>query len=241
MSATVMWWRAVSKRGLPLVAMFGVVCSMPSFARADEPPSTPESPTPPRAPVPPAASGSGSVPVTIDAGPKNAVVERKVSTEEMYGRAVFIVPIHTENEKWESVCVAPCQVTLDRASRYRVTDSNGVTDTNEFTLPPGASQVDLRIDPGNLWMHRASRALISLGTAAAIVGGALITTASKFDDEVEPRRGGIITGGIGVLLLGVGIPMAILSKTHVTAGDKKLATTPPRAIQPRLTPAGLVF
>jgi hypothetical protein len=75
-----------------------------------------------------------------------------------------------------------------------------------------------------------------VGTAAAITGGALITTASKFDKETNVRTAGFITGGAGLLLLAVGIPLAIATQTHVDADGTKVART-----RPRIGPSGIVF
>ena len=178
---------------------------------------------------------------TVESGSKNAVIERRISTEETYGRVLFAVPIHTKNQTWEQVCVAPCRVDLDRFSSYRVAKANGMPSTREFTLPPGAPSLRLQVEPGDLLMHRIGGRLIALGTAASIVGGALITTASKFDDEKEVRVAGIITGGAGILLLGIGIPLLIVSQTHVTADDRKLANRTPTKTGPKLTLGGVVF
>jgi hypothetical protein len=160
---------------------------------------------------------------------KNAVVERRVKTDEMYGRTLFVVPQHSLVQTWEQVCVAPCKVDLDRSSTYRIGMENGVTSSRHFTLPPGADPVKLDVDPGNLWTHALARGVIGLGTAAAIVGGALITTAHTWDDhddEKHVRTAGIITGAIGLALLAAGIPIAILTQTHVRANDRKVAVTP---------------
>ena len=56
------------------------------------------------------------------------------------------------------------------------------------------------------------------------------------DEEKNVRIGGIISAGVGLVLLGVGIPLAILTETHVKVNDRKVANT-----APRLGPSGLVF
>ncbi len=182
------------------------------------------------------------VQTTIESGSEhNAVIERRVSTEESNGRMLFAVPFRATSETWEQVCVAPCRVDLDRYSTYRVARGNNVTSTHEFTLPPNTDQLHLRVEPGSLLTHRIATRLIAGGTAALIVGGALITTASSFDhDEKDVRLGGIITGAAGIVLLGIGIPLALVSQTHVKLDDdRKLATTKPA--RPKLTVNGLVF
>ncbi len=80
--------------------------------------------------------------------------------------------------------------------------------------------------PGNLHWYRVGTKLSALGTAAGVVGGALIVTASTWEDPTEEKRvrtAGIITAAAGLVLLGIGIPLAILNRTHVQAGEKKLA------------------
>jgi len=185
------------------------------------------------------------VPTTIDSGPeKHAVLERKVSTEETYGRFAFVVPVVGQTAKWEQVCVAPCSVELDRHSSYRVARANNIPSTREFTLPPESQNLHLQVEPGNLLMHRIASRLIGAGTAAAIVGGALITTASEFKHEDDVRVAGIITGAAGIVLLAVGIPLAIVNQTHVKTNDKPLASTTPTKTAkpgPKLTFGGVIF
>ncbi len=184
------------------------------------------------------------VPTTVDSGTeKHAILERKVSTEETYGRFAFVLPVVGETQKWEQVCVAPCRVDLDRSSSYRVARANNVPSTRPFTLPPESQNLQLQIEPGNLFMHRVATRLIAAGTAAAIVGGALITTAAQFKEEDDVRLGGIITGAAGIVLLAVGIPLAIANQTHVKTNDKQLASTPPKNAKPgpKLTLGGVVF
>jgi len=177
--------------------------------------------------------------VTVDAGDKSAVVERLMTTEEMSGRAVIVLPLHTVTEKWEQVCVSPCVADLDRFSSYRIAHENHISNTHSFTLPQGKDQLKMQIDPGDLMWHRIGQRLIVAGTAAAIVTGALFTVAPNIDDKSEEksmRTAGFITGGAAVLLLGVGIPLAILTRTHVTVDGVKLANT-----NLKLTPTGVTF
>lgn len=225
----------------------------PSAPVAPAPP-VPAEPPPPVPPphaisAPPGPPGAGPhaprVPTTVDSGTeRHAILERRITTEEQIGRFAFVLPIHTQTEKWEQVCVAPCRVDLDRHSAYRVARGNNVPSTGSFTLPPESGNLHLQIEPGNLLMHRIGTRLIVAGTAAAIVGGALITTAAKFEDEKDIRLGGIITGAAGLVLLGIGIPLAIVSQTHVKTNDKPLASAAPRPSAkpgPKLTLGGVVF
>jgi hypothetical protein len=192
-------------------------------------------------PPPPARADRVMVSVESSNLCHDVVIERRIKTDETYGRTLFLIPQHSEVQTWEQVCVAPCKVEMDRASTYRVGRENFVTPSRHFTLPPGADQVKLDVQPGNFWWHAAATKLIATGTAAAIVGGALITTAHTWDsksDERHVRNAGIITGAIGLGLLAAGIPIAILTQTHVKANERKVSAAPrPR----RLTPGGLIF
>lgn len=224
-----------------------------SSAFAQEAPATPAPPAPPTTPIPsplgtapaiPAAEADAHrVPTTIDAGPdKNAVIERRVTTETASGRVAIVLPIRLENEKWEQVCVAPCQATLDRFSTYRVAHQNGISSSGEFTLPPNSPSLQLQVDPGNQIVHHVGVRLTALGSAAAIAGGVLIASASKFDAEDDVRVAGFITSGAGVLFLAVGIPMMIASFSHVSSNGKRLAEAEPaKAFAPKLTSSGVVF
>lgn len=172
---------------------------------------------------------------------REPVIERRVKTDEMYGKTLFVVPQHNEVDTWEAVCVAPCTVSLDKSSTYRVNGQNKVTQSAQFTLPPAADQVKLTVDPGNLWLHGAAKRVIGLGIASGIVGGALLTTAHTWDDHKEEknvRTAGWITSAIGIGLVAIGIPVAILTQTHVKANDKRIAGRPS---PPKLTLDGLVF
>lgn len=183
------------------------------------------------------------VPVTVESSraDREPVLERRVKTDEMYGRTLFVVPQHNEVNTWEAVCVAPCKVDLDRSSTYRINGQNKVTQSAEFTLPPAADQVKLEVDPGNLLLHGVAKRVIALGIASGIVGGALLTTAHTWDDRKEERHvrnAGWITSAIGIGLVAIGIPVAILTQTHVKTNDKRVAGRPP---PPKLTLDGLVF
>ena len=248
-----------SLRSSPLLALltssFLAVASYGQPASAQEPvpptapPPPPPSPRPPPpdAPIPPHAHerdhdherGGDRVAVTIEGPREGIVVERQVASEETGGRVAFVLPIETSTDTWESVCVAPCRVELPRWSSYRVARANGVTGSGEFTLPANRETMKLTVDPGNLLVHRIATALISVGTAAAITGGALISAAAKWEKESDPRTAGIITGAAGLVLLAVGIPLAIGTQTHVDADGGKVAE--PGKAGPRLTARGVVF
>ena len=184
------------------------------------------------------------VSTTVDSGSKNAILERQVATHDTAGHVAIALPLYTHTEVWEQVCVAPCKVDLNRHSSYRVAMANGVPGTRTFTLTPNKEQIDLRVRPGNLPAYAVGGAATGIGTAALITGAVLLTVAGKFEDESDIRVAGAITGGVGLALLAVGIPLLILNQTHVYADGRKLALDPAAARKrPRvqLGATGLVF
>lgn len=164
---------------------------------------------------------------TVSSGSKNAILERQVSTQESYGHVAIALPLHTHTEVWQQVCVAPCKVELSRASSYRISASNGVPGTESFTLTPNKKELDLQVKPGNLPRYATGGTLTGLGVGALITGAVLFTAASKFEDEKEVRIAGAITGGAGLVLMAIGIPLLVLNQTHVYADGTKLAKKAP--------------
>lgn len=177
---------------------------------------------------------------TVTSGSKNAILERQVSTQESFGHVAIALPLHTHTEVWQQVCVAPCKVDLSRASSYRVSASNGVPGTPAFTLTPNKSELDLQVRPGNLARYAAGGTLTGLGIGAFITGAVLFTAAGKFEDEKEVRIAGAITGGAGIALLAVGIPLVLMNRTHVYADGIKLVKRAPQR-GPRFGLGGMEF
>ncbi|HEX3769517.1 MAG TPA: hypothetical protein VHV30_01575 [Polyangiaceae bacterium] len=166
------------------------------------------------------------LPVDIESTKPGAVVERRVTTEESDG-VYFFVPFRSSTSTWEQVCVAPCQVDLDRFSTYRVSGRNGISPSKgSFTLPQSGDSLNLQLDAGNLLMHRAGLAMSGAGLAAVIVGTALIAGQSIFTDEDKARNAGFITGGAGLVVMAIGIPLAVLTVTGVSANNQRFAWTP---------------
>ena len=65
------------------------------------------------------------------------------------------------------------------------------------------------------------------GKRALVTGAVLLSAAGRFDDESDVRRAGAITGGAGLVLMAIGIPLMILNQTHVYDGTQKLARRRP--------------
>jgi len=165
------------------------------------------------------------VTVDIDSSAPSTVVERRVSVTESEG-AYFFLPFRSWASIWEGVCVSPCQVDLDRFSTYRVAARNGVSGSRSFTLPQQSDAITLKIEAGNLMAHRAGGALAGAGLAAVVVGIALVAGEGIFTDEDKARTAGYITGGAGLVVLAVGLPLALLTSTTVIGPAGKIAMTP---------------
>jgi hypothetical protein len=226
-----------------VVSIALVVASAPHRAAALEPPPDPPTPpagtarasavvpqsAPPPSPVPaptPEEMRYRRVVVDVDSTRPSAVVERRVSLTESEG-AYFYLPFRSTSSIWEQVCVTPCQVDLDRFSTYRVAARNGVSASRPFTLPQGSQALQLKVDAGDLLGHRIGTVLGAAGLAAVIVGVALVAGESIFSDETQARDAGFITAGAGLVLLGVGIPIALATSTKVFGSDgTKIGLTP---------------
>jgi hypothetical protein len=228
----------VKVRLIPHAVLVAVAAAFtPSIAFAEEPQpagsATVPQPTPPPSPVPapsPEEVQHRRMGVTIDSTKPATVIERRISAHETDGSYLF-VPYHSSETAWEQVCVTQCQVDLDRFSSYRVGKLNGVQESRSFTLPQQASHLMIKIEPGSAIGHRIGASLTGVGLGAFIVGGGLIAAQKIFSDEQDARTAGFITGGAGLVLMALGIPVAILSSTKVLGNDGRIA----------LTARGLVF
>jgi hypothetical protein len=220
----------------------------PPRAPAEAPPATAP------APEPTAASTANTVTaptanevryrrlsVDVASSSPDAVLERRVTTKESTG-AWLVIPTRSNESTWEQVCIAPCVGTnLDRYSTYRVAATNGIAGSSPFTLPQGADALHLRLDTGSLAAHRAGMTMGAIGGAALIVGVTLLAVAPTLSNpgrEHDYRVAGWVTGGAGLVLLAVGIPLSILTSTRVYSGDTKIAA-PSKG--PRFIGNGVVF
>jgi hypothetical protein len=174
-------------------------------------------PTPPPSAVPaptPEELRHRRVVVHIDATRPSAVLERRVSVKEETG-AFLVMPYKSTDATWEQVCVTPCSVDLDRFSSYRVRAQNDIAGSTTFTLPQHADVLHLNLHTGSLRVHRTAEAMSGIGIAAVIVGGALLVTATDFRHADDARAAGAITGGAGLVLAAIGIPLALATRTKV--------------------------
>lgn len=203
-----------------------LVAQAPSAVPAAPPPQPPApavvpQPTPPPSAVPaptPEELRRRRIVVHIDATRPSSVVERRVSVKENIG-AFIILPYRGSESTWEQICVTPCSVDLDRFSTYRVPAQNHVSASRPFTLPQGRDVLHLKIDSGDLVAHRTGEAMGGIGVAAIIVGVGLLAASPNFHHPDDARIAGGTTGGIGILLAAVGIPLAYLTRTTVAAEE----------------------
>ncbi len=228
-----------------LIALVGVWLPRNASAVEPAPAASPPPPAPAATPAPAAASSATvpqstpspspvpaptpeemrhrRVPVDIDGTKPSAVVERRVSVTESDG-AYFFLPFRATSAIWEQACVTPCQVDLDRFSTYRVAARNGVSASRSFTLPQSSDAIQLKVDAGDLLGHRVGITMATAGFAAVIVGAALVAGEGIFTDETKARDAGYVTGGAGLLVMAIGIPIALMTSTTVFAGGDKLAS-----------------
>lgn len=190
--------------------------------------AAPPQPVPPPSPVPaptPAQLQERRLHVDIGSTRDSTVIERRVSLEEGNGTYVFL-PYHSSNATWEQVCVTPCQVDLDRFSSYRVASMNHVAGSRTFTLPQSGNDLHLQVEAGDRMAHRAGEAMTGIGIAATVVGVALVAGAHLTTSEDSVRNAGFVTGGAGIVVMAVGIPLMIATSTHVVTLGNRIALTP---------------
>lgn len=165
------------------------------------------------------------------------LLEERVFVEESEGTALFM-PTDSRTARWEQVCIAPCSVDLDRYAAYRIGDLRGVPGSRTFTLPQGTDTTTLQVQAGDRMWHRLGKAMTGVGLAALIVGVSLVAAEHLFSDEDQARNAGFITGGAGIVVLGVGIALSIATSTHVYSSGTRVAGG---SHGMTVTPNGLVF
>ena len=121
---------------------------------------------------------------------------------------------------WQDVCVTPCNVAVNPAAIYRV-GGGTIRGSDSFSMPRSSGRVVIDAQVGSTIKHWVGVAL-AIGGAIGIGFGALYY--SQADSLARSSNGSVEKGfyqgvGIaeiitGVVLLGVGIPLA-LSSTSV--------------------------
>jgi hypothetical protein len=203
-------------------------------------------PTPPPSAIPaptPEEIRHRRVTVRFDSTRPSTVVERRTSVKEEVGAFLFL-PFRTSDATWEQVCVTPCEADLDRFSTYRISPQNKVSASHAFTLPQQTDALHLNVDGGSLLAHRVGQTLTVIGVTAVIVGASLLVVASDFKHPDDARIAGGITGGAGVVLAAIGIPLALATESHVGSDtDHDIASVDSVKLSKSvtLTPRGLAF
>ncbi len=239
-------------------ATFVTVCALSLIATtnayADPPPPpgvapAPAAPAPAAAPPAAAPAATPSEPVAptpaevryrrmsvdVTSTRPDAVLERRVSVKDENG-AFIVIPWHSTQSTWEQVCIAPCRgADFDRYSTYRVSTANGISSSGSFTLPQSDATVHLELNAGSRLANRAGVAVGGAGLAALIVGGSLLIAGenvSDHDGRIKTRNAGFIVGGLGIVMMAIGIPLAIMTRTYVYADNQpvRVADTKPRFI-----------
>jgi hypothetical protein len=234
-------------RSSVVASLFVSSLSFSSSAKADPAPDRPAPPTEPpvathesttarsAAAVPQTAPAPSPVPAPtpdeirrrrvtagFDSTRPDTVVERRVTVKEEVG-ALIVLPFRATDSTWEQVCVTPCRADLDRFSTYRVRAQNGVSSSRPFTLPQGADALHLRVDAGSLLAHRIGQGMTVIGISAAIVGAGLLVAAGDFRHPDDARIAGGVTGGAGIALTAVGIPLTLGTDSHVRSDEREVA------------------
>jgi hypothetical protein len=160
------------------------------------------------------------VTVRIDSTRPNTVLERRTSVKEELG-AFIVIPFRATDSTWEQVCVTPCEVDLDRFSTYRISAQNKISGSRSFTLPQKLDALHLNVDSGSLIAHRAGQTMSVVGITAAIVGASLLVAATDFRRPSDARIAGGVTGGVGVALAGIGIPLSLATVSHVEGENER--------------------
>jgi hypothetical protein len=139
----------------------------------------------------------------------------------------------------QQVCVAPCTTNMTPSGTYMIR-GYGITDSPHFGI--GDTTRDLKVHTGSSAVGAVGGASLTLGLLSVITG-AVFVTAGFLEDSRSSDRSTFLTAGWGTLvggaaLIGVGVVLAVATRTHIYDGDgARLAT----AQYPRPTLSGLEF
>jgi hypothetical protein len=217
----------------------------------------------PQAAAPPPAAPPPTQPPP-PAGPRNAVhvvmdSTRPGDTELLKVEGTGEIAVATSRgmaygmfEQYSTVCAAPCDVEVDGNGTYKI--GGRVTPTGNFSFAGLGNPVNLHVNAGSrgvrtggLFLTIGGASLLPVGIVLFALGFALQTEERDSNFNVVSTgpnsfllTSGAIFGGLGIVMLGIGIPMLIAGKTSVTTPDGEsvgLRLSPNVA----LTPRGLVF
>jgi len=130
--------------------------------------------------------------------------------------------LQTQGElKWRDVCVAPCNVPVNPAGLYRI-GGGTIRPSEPFNMPRPAGQVVVHAQAGSNVKHWVGVGLVIGGVVDAALSGIYYASASDLANSSSNTTGqgkeyfqtiGIVTILTGIILLGVGIPLALTSTT----------------------------
>jgi hypothetical protein len=133
------------------------------------------------------------------------------------------------------VCVAPCSADVSSSAVYRI-GGDGVTPSRRFSMPGDGAH--LLVTAGSSRAHDTGLALLPPGILLFLSGTALTMVAelAHFDDRSSDGAlaGGLVTAGIGALVIGLGIYLAASSGTTVMLGDRRPLQVVSQREQPRV-------
>ena len=124
--------------------------------------------------------------------------------------------------KWQVVFMAPCNVPVSVAGVYRI-GGGTIRPSDSFNMPRPAGQVVVRTEVGSNVKHWVGIGLIIAGAVDAAFGGIYYASASDLANSSSNTGNtskdtfqviGIVNIITGLVLLGVGIPLA-MSRTSV--------------------------
>lgn len=122
--------------------------------------------------------------------------------------------------QWRDVCVAPCNVPVNPAAVYRI-GGNTIVPSDSFSMPRPSGQVVIEARYGSKVKHWVGIALIIVGVVNGLTGAFyysqandLASSAAGNGDPDFYRAFGVVGIAAGVILAGIGIPLA-LSSTSV--------------------------
>jgi hypothetical protein len=122
--------------------------------------------------------------------------------------------------QWRDVCATPCNVPVNPAAVYRI-GGNTIVPSDSFSMPRPSGQVVIEARYGSKVKHWVGIAMIIVGAVNALTGAFyysqandLASSAGGNGDPDFYRAAGVVGIAAGVIVAGIGIPLA-LSSTSV--------------------------
>lgn len=191
----------------------------------------------------PVALGPGVVKVHIDSTDPDELIQlirfgpavaTQVPVQQQSGGTVMTTSMIPSREL---ICVSPCDSWVDgRRGQQFVVAGDGVPESDPFRLHEKEGDVTLEVDPGSGGGIAGGFVLTSIGIAGAVAGPLIIGLSfigGDADSTSPIRYTGIGAAIVGVVGLGIGIPLWISSGT-----DYEMAGAIPSPLVPRVAANG---